>query len=106
MDIKNVKPLKDKILVRRLETKEVTESGIIIPDTAQKKNTKAVVVAVGEGKISDRGVRIPIDLNPGDFVIFQDHAGYPVTVDGVEHQVITEDQVVVSGDEQVLESWK
>jgi len=90
----NVKPLQDRILVKRLELEEKTAGGIIIPDTAKEKPQEARVIAVGPGKYLENGeVRKPA-IKEGDRVLFGKYAGSEVKVDGVEHIILREDDIL------------
>ena len=89
-----VKPLADRILVERLEAEGVQKGGIIIPDTAQEKPQEAKVVAVGVGRINDEGERIPLDVKAGDRVLISKYGGTEVQLDGVEHVIVREDEVL------------
>ena len=90
-----IRPLHDRILVKRIEVEETTKGGIIIPDTAQEKPVEGVVVAVGKGKVSDDGKVHPLDVRTGSRVLFGKYAGTEVTVEGEEHLIIREDDVLV-----------
>jgi chaperonin GroES len=89
----NVKPLADRILVRRLEEGEVKRGGIIIPDTAKEKPQQAEVVAVGPGKIED-GKRIPPDVKAGDKILMGKYSGTEVKIDGTDYLIMREDEVL------------
>ncbi|RQD58809.1 MAG: co-chaperone GroES [Desulfonatronovibrio sp. MSAO_Bac4] len=90
----NLKPLHDRVLVKRLEEEEVTKGGIIIPDTAKEKPIKGVIVAAGPGKVSDDGKSVPMSVKAGDNVLFNKYAGTEVKIDGVEHLVMREDDIL------------
>ncbi len=90
----NLKPLHDRVLVKRLEEEEVTKGGIIIPDTAKEKPIKGEVVAAGPGKSADDGKLIPMSVKAGDNVLFNKYAGTEVKIDGVEHLVMREDDIL------------
>ncbi|WP_045212731.1 co-chaperone GroES [Desulfonatronovibrio magnus] len=90
----NLKPLHDRVLVKRLEEEEVTKGGIIIPDTAKEKPIKGEVVAAGPGKTSDDGKAVPMSVKAGDNVLFNKYAGTEVKIDGVEHLVMREDDIL------------
>ncbi len=90
----NLKPLHDRVLVKRLEEEEVTKGGIIIPDTAKEKPIKGKVVAAGPGKTSDDGKNIAMAVKAGDQVLFNKYAGTEVKIDGVEHLVMREDDIL------------
>ncbi len=88
-----VRPLHDRVLVKRTEGEEMTAGGIIIPDTAKEKPSQGVVVAVGEGKLDDKGQRIALDVKAGDRVLFGKYAGTEVKVGGDEHLILREDDI-------------
>ena len=92
--MKKLKPLQDRILVKRLEEKETRKGGIIIPDTAKEKPSEGKVVAVGKGKVSDDGKVHPLDVKKGDRILFSKYAGTEVQVEGDEHIIIREDDVL------------
>ena len=89
-----VKPLNDRVLVLRIDQEEKTAGGIIIPDTAKEKPQEGKVVAVGPGKLSDKGERIPLDLKENDRVLFGKYAGSDIKIDGVEHLILREDDIL------------
>ena len=89
-----VRPLNDRVLVLRTEEEEKTKGGIIIPDTAKEKPQEGKVVAVGPGKLSDEGERIPVDLKENDRVLFGKYAGSDIKIDGVEHLILREDDIL------------
>ncbi|MHB9112724.1 MAG: co-chaperone GroES [Thermoleophilia bacterium] len=78
----NLKPLEDRVIVKTVETQDVTASGIVLPDTAQEKPQRGKIVAVGEGKVDDNGKRIPLDVKKGDEVIYSKYGGTEVKVEG------------------------
>jgi len=88
-----VRPLHDRVLVRRIEEEEKTAGGIIIPETAKEKPSQGIVVAVGEGKRDDKGGRIPMDVKEGDRVMFAKYGGTEVKLGGVEHLILREDDI-------------
>jgi len=90
----NLKPLHDRVLVKRLEEEEVTKGGIIIPDTAKEKPIKGEVVAAGPGKTGDDGKNIAMTVKTGDKVLFNKYAGTEVKIDDVEHLVMREDDIL------------
>jgi len=89
-----IRPLQDRILVKRIDEKETTAGGIIIPDTAKEKPQEGEVVAVGNGKIRDDGKLQKLDVKKGDRVLFGQYAGTEVTLDGTEHVIMREDDVL------------
>ena len=90
----NVTPLGDRILARRSEPEEEQSGGIIIPDTAKERPLEAEVVAVGAGKIDDDGERQPMELKVGDRILISKYGGTEVKLDGVEHLILREDDVL------------
>ncbi len=89
-----LKPLHDRVLVKRLGEEEVTKGGIIIPDSAKEKPIKGEVVAAGPGKTDDSGKKIPMSVKAGDKVLFNKYAGTEIKLDGVEHLVMREDDIL------------
>jgi len=81
-------------MVERLEEKEVKRGGIIIPDTAKEKPQEGKVVAVGTGKVSDEGKKIPLDVKAGDKILFGKYSGSEVKIDGEEHIILREDDIL------------
>jgi chaperonin GroES len=90
----NVRPLADRILVRRIEEKESMRGGIIIPDTAKEKPQEGEVVAVGPGRKTEEGKLVPVDLKKGDRVLIGKYSGTDVKIDGVEYVILREDDVL------------
>jgi chaperonin GroES len=90
----NVTPLGDRILAQRLEADEEVRGGIIIPDTAKEKPLEAKVVAVGAGRRGDDGERLPMELKAGDRVLISKYGGTEVKLEGVEHLILREDDVL------------
>ncbi|CAK7054385.1 co-chaperone GroES [Desulfovibrio sp.] len=89
-----LKPLNDRVLVKRLETEEKTAGGLYIPDTAKEKPSKGQVVAVGPGKVGDNGERTVLAVKAGDEVLFNKYAGTEVKLDGVDHLVMREEDIL------------
>ncbi|RJP22471.1 MAG: co-chaperone GroES [Candidatus Abyssobacteria bacterium SURF_5] len=89
-----VKPLADRILVRRIEETEVKKGGIIIPDTAKEKPQEGEVVAVGPGATGEDGKRIPMEVKKGDRILIGKYAGTEVKIDGKEYIIMREDEVL------------
>lgn len=89
-----VKPLSDRVLVLRINEEEKTAGGIIIPDTAKEKPQEGKVVAVGPGKLSDDGKRIPMDVKENDRILFSKYGGTEIKIDGVEHLIMREDDIL------------
>lgn len=89
-----IRPLHDRLIVKRLEEEEKTKGGIIIPDTAKEKPIEGKVIAVGEGRIKKDGKKIPMEVKKGDRILFAKYAGTEVKIDGVEHLMMREDDVL------------
>ncbi len=89
-----VRPLHNRLIVRRVEEDEKTAGGIIIPDAAKEKPQQGRVIAVGPGRRDDKGKIIPMDINKGDRVLFSKYGGNEVNLDGDEHLIINEDDVL------------
>ena len=90
----NVRPLQDRILVRRVEEVEKTRGGIIIPDSAKERPLEGNVVAVGSGKRLEDGQLVKLDVKAGDRILFGKYAGTEIKIDGVEHLILGEDEVL------------
>src|SRR3954466_13741089 len=90
----NIRPLGDRVLVKAIERAEQTKSGLFLPDTAQEKPQEALVLAVGNGKLLDNGTRIPIDLKPGDKVLYSKYAGTEVKQDNEEYLILRESDIL------------
>ena len=89
-----MKPLHDRIIVRRIEEGEQKIGGIIIPDSAKEKPQQGKVIAVGAGKIKDDGKRVPLDVKAGDTILFGKYSGQEIKIDGEEHLIMREDEVL------------
>ena len=89
-----IRPLQDRILVQRLEGEEKTKGGIIIPDTAKEKPSEGLVKAVGKGKVSENGKKMPLDVKKNDRILFSKYAGTDITIDGDEFLIMREDDVL------------
>ena len=89
-----IRPLHDRLLVERLEEKEVKKGGIIIPDTAKEKPQEAKVIAVGNGKVGDDGKKIPLDVKAGDKILFGKYSGSEVKLDDKEYLILREEDVL------------
>jgi chaperonin GroES len=89
-----VKPLQDRILIKRIEEEEKTKGGIIIPDAAKEKPQEGIVVAVGDGKVLDSGQRVAPQVKAGDKILFGKYSGTEIKVDGVEHLILREDDIL------------
>jgi chaperonin GroES len=85
----SIKPLEDRIVVRPMAAEQVTSSGLVIPDTAQEKPQEAEVIAVGPGRVDDKGTRIPVDVSVGDMVIFSKYGGTELKYNGEEYLVLS-----------------
>ena len=90
----NLRPLQDRILVRRVEEAQKTKGGIIIPDSAKEKPAEGEVIAVGAGKLSDDGKRVPLELKKGDRILFSKYGGTEVNIDDEEYLIMREDDVL------------
>ena len=89
-----IRPLQDRILVKRIDSDTKTAGGIIIPDSAKEKPLEGIVLAVGKGKRNKKGDLIPVELKEGDKILFGKYAGSEIKLDGVEHVIIREDEVL------------
>ena len=89
-----IKPLNDRVLVLRIDEEEKTSGGIIIPDTAKEKPQEGKVVAAGPGKLDENGKRIPLEVKKDDRVLFGKYAGTEIKIDGVEHFIMQEDDIL------------
>ena len=89
-----IKPLRDRVLVKRLEEEEKTKGGIIIPDTAKEAPAMGEVIAVGPGRKDDNGKVIPMEVKAGDRVLFSKYAGTEVKIEGEEHLIMGEDDIL------------
>lgn len=89
-----IRPLHDRVIVKRVEEEEKTKGGIIIPDTAKEKPVEGKVIAVGNGKLLDNGTLQPLEIKKGDKVLFGKYAGTEINIDGEEHLIMREDDVI------------
>ncbi len=89
-----IKPLSDRIVVIRVEEEKKTKGGILIPDTAKEKPQEGKVIAVGPGKVNEKGERLPMDVKKGNRVLFGKFAGNEIKIDGVEHLIMREDDIL------------
>jgi chaperonin GroES len=89
-----IKPIGDKILIKRLEAEEKTKGGIVLPETAKEKPKEGKVVAVGEGKLLDNGKRAAFTVQKDDRIIFSSYAGTEVKIDGEEYLILSEDEIL------------
>lgn len=88
------RPLQDRILVRRIAEENKTSGGIIIPDTAKEKPQEGEVIAIGKGKVTEEGKVLPLDVKKGDRILFGKYSGSEVTINGVEHLIMREEDVL------------
>jgi len=89
-----IQPLGDRILIKRVGEEKKTSGGIIIPDTAKEKPMKGKVIAVGAGKMDGDGKRIPLDVKKGDHVLFSKYAGTEIKIEGEDHLIVREDDIL------------
>ncbi len=89
-----VRPLQDRILIKRVEEETKTKGGIIIPDTAKEKPQEGLVVSVGPGKVTDSGNRVAPEVKAGDRILFGKYSGTDIKIDGVEHLILREEDVL------------
>jgi chaperonin GroES len=90
----NITPLHDRVLVRRLEEKETVKGGIIIPDSAKEKPQEGEVIAVGAGKVNEKGDRIALDVKVGDRILFGKYSGNDIKIDDEEYMILKEDEIL------------
>ncbi len=90
----NIRPLQDRVIVKRLEEEEKTKGGIIIPDSAKEKPQEGKVIAVGKGKVTEDGKVIPLDVKVGDRILFGKYAGTEVKIEGEEHLIMREEDIL------------
>jgi chaperonin GroES len=89
-----VRPLHDRVIVKRIEEEEKTKGGIIIPDTAKEKPIEGKIVAAGNGKVLENGSKVPLEVKKGDRVLFGKYAGTDIKIDGKEHLIMREDDII------------
>ncbi len=89
-----IRPLQDRIIVKRVQEEEKTKGGIIIPDTAKEKPIEGKVIAVGNGKVMEDGKVRPLDVKKGDRILFSKYAGTEVKIDGEEHLIMREEDIL------------
>jgi chaperonin GroES len=89
-----VKPLQDRVLIKRIQEEEKTKGGIIIPDAAKEKPIEGIVVAVGDGKVLENGTRVAPQVKAGDKILFGKYSGTEIKVDGEEHLILREDDIL------------
>jgi chaperonin GroES len=90
----NIRPLHDRVLVKRMEQQEQVRGGIIIPDTAKEKPQEAEVVAVGPGKLTDDGKRTPLEVQPGDRILMGKYSGSEIKIDDMDYVICREDEIL------------
>jgi chaperonin GroES len=90
----NIRPLHDRVLVKRIELQEQVRGGIIIPDTAKEKPQEAEVVAIGPGKLTDDGKRTPLEVQPGDRVLMGKYSGSEIKIDDTDYVICREDEIL------------
>lgn len=90
----NLRPLQDRVLVKRVEEEEKTKGGIIIPDTAKEKPAEGEIVAVGNGKVADDGKRVALEVQVGDRILFGKYSGTEVKIEGDEYLIMREDDIL------------
>lgn len=89
-----IRPLNDRVLVKRLAEEQVTKGGIIIPDSAKEKPAEGEIFAVGSGKLNDKGERVPVELKAGDKVLFSKYGGTEVKIEGEDYLIMREDDIL------------
>ena len=89
-----IRPLQDRVIVKRIKEEEKTKGGIIIPDSAKEKPMEGKVIAVGTGKVLEDGKKLPLDVKKGDRILFGKYAGTEVKIDGEEHLIMREDDIL------------
>jgi chaperonin GroES len=92
--MKKIRPLHDRLLVRRIEEKETAKGGIIIPDSAKEKPQEGEILAVGNGKVLDNGTKVALDVKVGDKILFGKYSGTEIKIDGEEVLIVREDEVL------------
>ncbi|HNR14781.1 MAG TPA: co-chaperone GroES [Thermodesulfobacteriota bacterium] len=89
-----IRPLQDRVIIKRVEEEEKTKGGIIIPDSAKEKPQEGIVIAVGPGKVNDEGKKIALEVKEGNRVLFSKYAGTEIKIDGEEHLIMREDDIL------------
>lgn len=89
-----IRPLQDRIIVKRLEEEEMTKGGIIIPDSAKEKPSEGLIIAVGKGKVLENGTQLPLDVKKNDRILFGKYAGTDIKIEGDEFLIMREDDVL------------
>ncbi|MCQ4575283.1 MAG: co-chaperone GroES [Candidatus Brocadiales bacterium] len=90
----SIKPLDDRVVIERLEAKEKTTGGIVLPESAKERPSRGKVIAAGKGRLGDDGKRVPLSIKKGDNVFFSNYAGTEVTVDGKEYLIMKESDIL------------
>lgn len=90
----NVRPLNDKVLIERAEAEGKTKGGIILPDSSKEKPKEGKIVAVGQGRVNDKGERLPFQVKKGDRVLFKSYAGTDVKIDGKDYILMSEEEIL------------
>ena len=90
----NIRPLQDRVIIKRIEEEEKSKGGIIIPDTAKEKPQEGKVIAVGKGKVNDDGKLIPLDVKVNDRILFGKYSGTEINIDGEEHLIMREEDIL------------
>ncbi|MCA8912381.1 MAG: co-chaperone GroES [Planctomycetes bacterium] len=90
----NVRPLNDKVLIERAKAEDKTKGGIILPDSSKEKPKEGVIVAVGQGRITDQGERVAFQVKKGDRVLFKSYAGTDVKIDGKDYILMSEEEIL------------
>jgi chaperonin GroES len=90
----NIRPLHDRVLVKRIEESENKVGNIIIPDTAKEKPQQGEVIGIGNGKMLDSGERVPLDVKPGDRILFGKYSGSEIKIEGEEYLIVREDEIL------------
>ena len=91
-----IRPLYDRIVVKRIEEKETMQGGLYIPDSAKDKPQRGKVIAAGNGRFTDDGTRLPLEVKTGDTILFGKFAGQEITLDGVQYVIMREDEVLAA----------
>ena len=94
MTTTKVRPVNDRVLVKRMSEEEKTAGGLFIPDSAKEKPAKGVVISAGPGKVDDNGKRTPLEVKAGDKVLFGKYSGTEIKLDGEEHMILREDEIL------------
>ena len=89
-----IRPLQDRVIVKRVEEEEKTKGGIIIPETAKEKPQEGQIIAAGPGKVTDDGKKIPMEVKVGDRILFGKYSGSEIKIDGEEHLIMREDDIL------------